>query len=64
VVDGVTDISAPVMQHGHAICAITIPFIERRGSAMTMAGTTQLLIDAANEVSTALDHRSASSLDA
>ena len=63
VVDGVTDISAPVMQHDRAICAITIPFIERRGSGMTMASTTRLLVDAANEVSGALDHRSTSSLD-
>lgn len=63
VVDGVTDISAPVMQHDRAICAITIPFIERRGSAMTIAITTRLLVDAANEVSKALDHRSTPSLD-
>ncbi|RAO78251.1 IclR family transcriptional regulator [Dyella jiangningensis] len=62
VVDGVTDISAPIMQHGRATCAMTIPFIERRGSAMNMANTTRLLVDAANEVSEALAHRPTPSL--
>jgi DNA-binding IclR family transcriptional regulator len=62
VVDGVTDISAPVMQHGRAICAITIPFIERRGSTVDMTTTTRLLIDAANEVSEAMTHRATPSL--
>ena len=63
VVDGVTDISAPVMQHGRAICALTIPFIERRGSTVNMATTTRLLIEAAKEVSETLAHRSTPSLD-
>lgn len=62
VVDGVTDISAPVMQHGRAICAMTIPFIERRGSNVNMATTTKLLIKAANEVSESLAHRFAPTL--
>lgn len=63
VVDGVTDISAPVMQHGRAICALTIPFIERRGSTVNMTTTTRLLIEAAREVSETLAHRSTPSLD-
>jgi len=62
VVDGVTDISAPVMQHGRAICAMTIPFIERRGSTMNIATTTRLLVEAANEVSESLAHRPSASL--
>lgn len=62
VVDGVIDISAPVMQHGRATCAMTIPFIERRGSNMDMATTSRLLIEAANEVSEALAHRPTASL--
>jgi len=62
VVDGVTDISAPIMQHGRATCAMTIPFIERRGSTMNMANTTRLLVEAANEVSEALAHRPTPSL--
>ncbi|QNK01240.1 IclR family transcriptional regulator [Dyella telluris] len=61
VVDGVTDISAPVMQHDRAICALTIPFIERRGSTLDMAKTTRLLIEASHEVSAALTHGSAPS---
>ena len=62
VVDGVTDISAPVMQHNRAICAITIPFIERHGSTVNVATTTKLLVEAANDVSEALTHRSTPSL--
>jgi hypothetical protein len=50
------------MQHDRATCAMTIPFIERRGSTVNMATTTRLLIEAANEVSEALAHRSMQSL--
>lgn len=64
VVDGVTDISAPVIEHGRATCAMTIPFIERRGSAMNMAATTRLLVEAAHDVSEALAHRTTPSLEA
>jgi DNA-binding IclR family transcriptional regulator len=58
VVDGVTDISAPIIQHNRAICAVTIPFIERRGSSMNMATATRLLRAAADEITGALAHRS------
>ena len=54
VVDGVTDISAPIVQHDHATCALTIPFLERRASQMTMERTIQLLCEATVEVSEAL----------
>jgi DNA-binding IclR family transcriptional regulator len=56
VVDGVTDLSVPVIEHDHAVCAMTIPFIERRGSSVNMATTTRLLIKAAEEVSHLLAH--------
>lgn len=61
VVDGVTDLSAPVIEHDHAICAITIPFIERRGSSISMANASQLLMNAAKTVSHALAHGQAHS---
>ncbi|OOG47671.1 IclR family transcriptional regulator [Rhodanobacter sp. C01] len=35
VVDAVTDLSAPVLQHGRAVCALTIPFIARLTEART-----------------------------
>jgi DNA-binding IclR family transcriptional regulator len=35
IVDAVTDLSAPVLQHGRAVCALTIPFIEQRTEAQT-----------------------------
>jgi DNA-binding IclR family transcriptional regulator len=35
VVDGVVDYSAAVLQHDHAICALTVPYIARRASKMT-----------------------------
>jgi len=56
VVDGVTDLSAPVIEHDRAVCAMTIPFIERRGSSVNMATARQLLMNAANGVSRMLAH--------
>jgi DNA-binding IclR family transcriptional regulator len=63
VVDGVTDLSAPVIEHDHAVCAMTIPFIERRGSSVNMATTRQLLVNAAKEVSHVLAHGQPQSLN-
>jgi DNA-binding IclR family transcriptional regulator len=50
----VTDISAPVVLHDHATCALTIPFLERRASKVTMERTIQLLCRSAAEISESL----------
>jgi DNA-binding IclR family transcriptional regulator len=55
VVDGVTDLSAPVMQHEHAVCALTVPFIARRGSAITIDTTVESLLRTAGDISQALN---------
>jgi DNA-binding IclR family transcriptional regulator len=54
VVDGVTDLSAPIVQHEHATCALTIPYLERRGSRLTLERTLQQLCSAAAEISDSL----------
>ncbi|WP_329743560.1 IclR family transcriptional regulator [Dyella sp. A6] len=60
VVDGITDLSAPVMQHGHAVCALTVPFIERRRASIDMDATLRQLHEAASEISEALQYGSPS----
>jgi len=56
VVDGVVDYSAAVLQHDHAICALTIPFIARRASKLTAESAVQELRRAATEISSALQY--------
>ena len=56
VVDGVTDLSAPVLQHGHAVSALTIPFIERRTSSIDMETTLTHLCQASADISDALHY--------
>jgi DNA-binding IclR family transcriptional regulator len=56
IVDGVTDLSAPVLQHDHAICALTVPFIERRGSSFDIDATRESLCQAAADISHALHY--------
>lgn len=51
VVDGVTDLSAPVIEGNHAVCALTVPFIERRGAKLDMKRTSRALVAAAASVS-------------
>jgi DNA-binding IclR family transcriptional regulator len=51
VVGGVTDLSAPIVEHGHAVCALTVPFIAREGSAVDMAMTVNTLCKAAADIS-------------
>jgi DNA-binding IclR family transcriptional regulator len=55
VVDGVTDLSVPILKHDHAVCALTIPFIERRASSIDMATTLAALRDAATDITGALE---------
>ena len=53
-VDGVTDLSAPVMEHGSAACALTVPFIERRSGSKSIDVALKHLRQAAAEISHAL----------
>ncbi|GLQ98903.1 IclR family transcriptional regulator [Dyella mobilis] len=54
VVDAVTDLSAPVLQHGIAVCALTIPYIEQQTATQTMDDVTAALLQATTEISDAL----------
>lgn len=56
VVDGVTDLSAPIIEGNHAVCALTVPFIERRGAKLDMKATARLLVSAAADISRELSH--------
>jgi len=56
VVDAVTDLSAPVLHHGHAVCALTVPFIEQRASAQTRQRTVEALCKATAEISDTLHY--------
>jgi DNA-binding IclR family transcriptional regulator len=56
VVDGVTDLSAPIIEGNHAVCALTVPFIERRGAKIDMKATARLLVAAAADISVDLSH--------
>lgn len=53
-VDGVTDISAPVMEHGRAVCALTVPFIERRTRSGSIDVALKHLKQATADISHAL----------
>jgi DNA-binding IclR family transcriptional regulator len=54
VVDAVTDLSAPVIQHGSAVCALTIPYIEQQNSTQTMDDVIAALLRATTEISNTL----------
>jgi Transcriptional regulator len=56
VVDGVTDLSAPIIDGNHAVCALTVPFIERRGAKVNVKATAALLRAAAEDISRDLSH--------
>lgn len=53
-VDGVTDLSAPVIEHGRAVCALTVPFIERRTGSRSIDFALKHLKQATAEISHAL----------
>ncbi|WP_233842709.1 IclR family transcriptional regulator [Dyella sp. 2HG41-7] len=54
VVDAVTDLSAPILQHGSAVCALTIPYIEQQTGAQHMDDVIAALLQATAEISEAL----------
>lgn len=56
VVDAVTDISAPVLEHGRAVCALTVPFIEQRASAKTRQRAVDALRQATADISDSLHY--------
>jgi DNA-binding IclR family transcriptional regulator len=51
MVDGVVDLSAPLLVHDHAVGALTIPFIERRSGGAKVDEAIVQLREAATEVS-------------
>ena len=51
VVTGVTDLSAPILRHGAAIAALTVPFAERRGSRGEPGNSIDQLRRAAGRIS-------------
>jgi DNA-binding IclR family transcriptional regulator len=54
VVDAVTDLSAPVIQHGSAVCALTIPYLEQHNSGQAMDDVVAALLRATRQISEAL----------
>jgi len=53
-VSGVTDLSAPVLQHGAAVGALTIPYVARPAARPNMQAVIEVLQAAAAKVSAAL----------
>lgn len=53
-VEGVIDISAPIMEHGHAVGALTIPYLDRHPSRVTIKKVTESLCKAVEDISRAL----------
>ncbi|MBN8887479.1 MAG: IclR family transcriptional regulator [Rudaea sp.] len=53
-VDAVIDLSAPILQRGHAVGTLTIPFVERHPVSVPIKSAIQHLRDAADEISSAL----------
>jgi DNA-binding IclR family transcriptional regulator len=51
VVAGVTDLSVPILVHGAAIAALTVPFAQRRGARGEPAGSIAQLRAAAGRIS-------------
>lgn len=51
VVDGVVDLSAPLIVHDHAVGALTVPFIERRSGSPKVDEAIEQLRKAASDVS-------------
>lgn len=63
IVDAVTDLSAPVLQHGSATCALTIPYIEQQNTGLTVDDVIAALLRATTEISEALQFGASASSD-
>jgi len=53
-VSGVVDLSAPILQRGSAIGAVTIPYVDRHPTKVTMSVATERLRAAVADISAAL----------
>lgn len=53
-VDAVTDLSAPILRRGTAIGALTIPYVERRGTKISVKMALEHLCKAVEDISTQL----------
>jgi len=53
-VEGVIDLSAPVLQRGSAVGAVTIPYVDRHPAKITLNATVECLRVAVREISAAL----------
>lgn len=53
-VDGVTDVSAPIIRNGQAAAALTVPFLKTKQLAIPLEEAVSHLVIAANEISAAL----------
>ncbi len=51
VVPGITDVSAPVMQNGIAVAALTIPYLKRAGVPVSQAEAATLICKTAGAIS-------------
>lgn len=54
IVKDVTDLSAPVLQDGHAVCAVSVPFLAHPFSKTTREHAIELLCSAAADISKSL----------
>jgi len=50
-VDAVTDLSAPILRHGFAVGALTIPYVERRPVKVSMKAALDALREAVAAIS-------------
>jgi DNA-binding IclR family transcriptional regulator len=53
-VDGVTDLSAPIIQDGRAVATVTVPFAKQDPQERPIDEAVERLVDAAGQISTAL----------
>ncbi|MBB6064900.1 DNA-binding IclR family transcriptional regulator [Pseudoxanthomonas broegbernensis] len=56
VVHGVVDLSAPVLRHDHAVCALTVPFLETSNARSRATAALAPLREAAAAISRALTY--------
>lgn len=53
---GVTDLTAPILQHGHATYALTVPYIQRVADPLDMDASLRAVCAAADAITHALAH--------
>ena len=55
LVAGITDLSAPILQQGVAVAALTVPYAERRSAKISQKESIKLLCKAAAQISRSLE---------